>query len=160
LFLAGAMLFLGGGLAAAWLIRPSKPDSQKLSSYESGEEAVGSPWGAFHIRFYVIALIFVLFEVEVVFLFPWAVIMGKPQLMAQTEGRWGWFAFWEALLFIFILTVGLAYAWKKGWLDWIRPQGQVPQAGTKVPSRLYEDINQKYAPAQQTGKPLPLRQKP
>jgi len=90
---------------------------QKNSTYECGEEAVGSAWVKFNIRFYVVALIFIIFDVEVVFLFPWATIF-KPL---------GAFALVEALVFAGILILGLAYAWVKGDLDWVRPTPNIPK---------------------------------
>ena len=92
------------------LIAPKKNTPDKLSTYECGEESEGSAWVQFNIRFYVIALIFLIFDVEVVFLFPWAV--GFQEL--------GLLAFVEMAIFLLILIVGLAYVWKKGDLDWVK----------------------------------------
>ncbi|ANT65198.1 MULTISPECIES: NADH-quinone oxidoreductase subunit A [Prosthecochloris] len=116
-FLLLGTVFVVGGYLTARLLRPSRPNPEKLSTYECGEEAVGSAWVKFNIRFYVVALIFIIFDVEVVFLFPWATVF--KQL--------GDFALIEALVFAFILIVGLAYAWVKGDLDWVRPQPNVPK---------------------------------
>lgn len=115
-FLLLGTVFVVGGYLTARLLRPSRPNPEKLSTYECGEEAVGSAWVKFNIRFYVVALIFIIFDVEVVFLFPWATVF--KQL--------GDFALIEALVFAFILIVGLAYAWVKGDLDWVRPSPNVP----------------------------------
>ncbi|HAC25264.1 MAG TPA: NADH-quinone oxidoreductase subunit A, partial [Cytophagales bacterium] len=71
MFLLGGLLFVGAALFVSRLIRPNRPGEQKLSSYESGEQAQGSAWVQFNVRYYIIALIFLLFEVEIVFLFPW-----------------------------------------------------------------------------------------
>lgn len=116
-FLLLGTVFVVGGYLTARLLRPSRPNPEKLSTYECGEEVVGSAWVKFNIRFYVVALIFIIFDVEVVFLFPWATVF--KQL--------GEFALIEALVFAFILIVGLAYAWVKGDLDWVRPQPNVPR---------------------------------
>src|SRR3970040_2500148 len=90
------------------LIRPAKPSPKKLDTYECGEDPIGSPWLRIHIRYYLFALIYILFAVETVFLFPWAIVY--PSL--------GFFAFVEMMVFIVILLVGLAYAWAKGALEW------------------------------------------
>jgi NADH-quinone oxidoreductase subunit A len=111
-FLGVGVLFLSVSLLLSSLIRPSKYSAEKLISYECGENPVGSPWVQFNIRFYVFALIFIIFDVEVAFLVPWAVVFKKL----------GMFAFIEGLIFIAILAVGLAYVWAKGDLQWIRPE--------------------------------------
>ena len=92
------------------LVAPSNPNPDKLATYECGEESEGSAWVQFNIRFYVIALIFLIFDVEVVFLFPWAVVFTEL----------GMLAFVEMGIFLFILIIGLAYVWKKGDLDWVK----------------------------------------
>jgi NADH-quinone oxidoreductase subunit A len=121
-FLIGAA-FTVAGLVAAWAIRPWRAYPGKLTSYECGEEPIGSPWIRMNIRFYVIALIFLIFDVEVVFLFPWALVFKNL----------GMFAFVEMLIFIAILLVGYAYVWVKGDLDWDRPEPTIPVAhGSKA----------------------------
>ena len=116
-FLALGVVFVAGGYLTARLLRPSRPNPAKNSTYECGEEAVGSAWVKFNIRFYVVALIFIIFDVEVVFLFPWATIFRQL----------GVFALVEALVFEGILILGLAYAWVKGDLDWVRPTPNIPK---------------------------------
>jgi len=115
-FIIGA-IFVAIGLVAAWLIRPDRGYPNKLTSYECGEEPVGSSWVRFNIRFYVVALIFLIFDVEVVFLFPWAVVYQKL----------GMFAFIEMVIFLAILAIGYAYVWAKGDLDWDKPKPQIPE---------------------------------
>jgi NADH-quinone oxidoreductase subunit A len=115
-FLLG-IVFVCGGLIMAWLIRPSRPYPSKLTTYECGETPVGDTRVRFNIRFYVVALIFLIFDVEVVFLFPWALVF--KQL--------GWFAFVEMVIFLVILFVGYAYVWRKGDLDWDKPSPIVPR---------------------------------
>ncbi len=110
-------IFTAGGLVTSWLFRPKRPYTEKLSTYECGEEAVGDARVKINIRFYVVALIFVVFEVEVLFLFPWALIFQKV----------GMFAFLEMLFFLIILIVGYAYVWAKGDLDWDKPTPIIPQ---------------------------------
>ena len=104
-----AALAIGGlllGLAAA--VRPTFPSAEKYIAYESGVDPVGMGWSQSQIRYYVFALLFVIFDVETVFLYPWAVAFHRLGLLA----------FIEALVFITILLVALAYAWRKGALEW------------------------------------------
>jgi len=145
LFIIGGLIFVSGALLVSRLIRPSRPNQEKLTSYESGEEPVGSPWTQFNIRFYVIALIFILFEVEIVFLFPWATIFSNKQLISQTNGTWGWFAMVEMLIFVGLLALGLLYAWKNGHLDWIKSSPKVSDFKSPVPQDLYKKINERYS---------------
>ncbi len=91
------------------LIRPSHPYKAKNQNYECAEQPIGSSWIKFNNRFYIFALIFVVFDVEAVFLFPWAVAFGKL----------GLFALIEMIIFIVILVFGLYYAWKRGVLKWV-----------------------------------------
>lgn len=144
LFLIGGILFLCGSFLIARLIRPNRPNEQKLETYESGEQPIGTAWSQFNMRFYIVALIFILFEVEIVFLFPWATVFANKELIRQTEGAWGWFAFVEMIIFIFILALGLAYAWVNGLLDWIKSPTQTADIDSVVPKELYNNINQKY----------------
>ena len=145
LFIISAILFVAVGLFAAMLIRPNRPNPQKLETYESGEGIFSHAWGQVNIRFYLLAIIFLLFEVEIVFLFPWAVVFGDEQLIAETGGRWGWFTFIEMLIFVAILFIGLVYAWRKGYLEWPKPVQQKSDFKSPVPRELYEKINHKYA---------------
>lgn len=145
LFIIAPIAFIAFILGVASLLRVDKPNEEKLTTYESGEDPIGNANIQFNARFYVVALVFLLFEVELLFLFPWAVVFGNEELIEQTNGLWGWFAFAEMLTFIGILVVGLAYAWKKGYLDWVKPRAQVPTVETVVPTSLYEQVNEKYA---------------
>ena len=97
-------------LVISWLVAPSNKTKDKLDTYESGEEAEGSAWLQFNIRFYIIALIFLIFDVEVVFLFPWAVVFKEMGLLALIEMG----------IFLLILIAGLAYVWVKSDLDWVK----------------------------------------
>jgi len=115
----GVLVFFSVGTAAlavvlliARLLRPKGTYSaDKYATYECGEEPQGTAWIQFNVRFYVFALIFIIFDVEAIFLFPWAVVF-------KTLGP---FAFVEGLIFIVILIVGLAYVWRKGDLEWVKP---------------------------------------
>ncbi|MBD3217713.1 MAG: NADH-quinone oxidoreductase subunit A [candidate division Zixibacteria bacterium] len=108
-FLFGTVGFVLVTLFVAKLLRPSRPSQIKLQNYECGESPVGSSWVQFNIRFYIFALLFVIFDVETVFIFPWAVVYDTL----------GWFGFIEMTIFLAILIYGLVYAWKKGVLKWV-----------------------------------------
>jgi NADH-quinone oxidoreductase subunit A len=102
-------LAIGIGLVAApFLLAFKKPDTEKLSAYECGFNAFDQARMKFDVRFYLVALLFIIFDLEVAFLFPWAV----------ASAELGWFGFWSMMLFLFVLTVGFVYEWKKGALEW------------------------------------------
>lgn len=143
LFFLTALVFLGAGFVTAWLIRPSRPNEEKLSTYESGEDTVGSAWTPFNARFYVLALVFLLFEVEILFLFPWSVVFGQAELIKATDGLWAKVAITEMFLFIGILLLGLAYVWAKGFLDWAKPD-KVRQASVKVSGKIPREAYQQF----------------
>jgi len=144
LFIIVGILFILITLLVSRLIRPDRPNPEKLSTYESGEEPVSTAWTQFNIRFYVIALIFLLFEVEIVFLFPWSTIFADQKLNAATNGAWGWYALIEMVIFIVVLALGLAYAWVNGYLDWVKPDPKPTEYKSNVPAELYSAINEKY----------------
>lgn len=150
LFLAVAVSFIFANLVIGKLVRPARPNPEKLSIYECGEPAIGTSWIQFDLRFYVVALLFVIFDVEIAFFFPWAVVFGHANTMAnsQTEPQQAlvakqellgtdqttavddkdrdaarqlaWLAFWDILVFFGVLLVGFAYLWKRGDLAWVR----------------------------------------
>jgi NADH-quinone oxidoreductase subunit A len=111
-FLVVAAGFLTVNLILWKILRPSRFSEEKLTTYECGENPVGSAWIQFNIRFYVFALIFLVFDVEAVFLLPWAVVFRELGMLAFLEG----------LVFIAILVVALAYVWRKGDLEWVRAE--------------------------------------
>jgi NADH-quinone oxidoreductase subunit A len=111
-FIVVALGFLVVNLIAWKVLRPSRFSEEKLTTYECGENPTGSAWVQFNIRFYVFALIFIIFDVEAVFLLPWAVVFRDLGMIAFVEG----------LVFIGILVVALAYVWRKGDLEWVRPE--------------------------------------
>jgi NADH-quinone oxidoreductase subunit A len=117
-----SIIFVAGGIVSNYFIRPSKPNALKLSIYECGEDPIGSGWLKFNIRFYVVALIFILFDVEIVFLFPWAVVYKQMGVLA----------FSEMLVFLAVLIVGFAYVWVKGDLDWVRPKPYIAELNDLV----------------------------
>ncbi|MGK2739908.1 NADH-quinone oxidoreductase subunit A [Tepidicaulis sp. LMO-SS28] len=95
-------------LVLPFLIAPSKPDPEKLSAYECGFAAFDDARMKFDVRFYLVAILFIIFDLEVAFLFPWAIALGDV----------GLFGFWSMIIFLGILTVGFAYEWRKGALEW------------------------------------------
>ena len=95
-------------LVLAKFLAPRKPGTSKTSAYECGLESTGDPWVQFRVQYYIYALLFVIFDVEIIFIYPWALVW-KPL---------GWWAFAEMAIFLTILGVGLVYAWKKGVLEW------------------------------------------
>lgn len=99
-------------LAIGRILRPQIPTPQKRITYESGNDPTGESWVQFHIRYYLFAILFVIFDVETLFLYPWAVIYDA---LRQEIGL---FVLWEMLLFTFLLLLGLAYAWRKKVLEW------------------------------------------
>jgi NADH-quinone oxidoreductase subunit A len=108
IFLAIAGILPAVPIVLGWLLGPRKPNPVKLDTYECGIETVGDTWVQFKVQYYIFALVFVVFDVEMVFLFPWAVAYGTL----------GLFAFVEVLVFIVLLAVALLYVWRKGALEW------------------------------------------
>lgn len=147
-FLTVGVLFLAANLLVGWLVRPNRPNPEKRAIYECGEQPIGSAWGQFDLRFYVVALLFVIFDVEMVFFFPWAVVFGSVNRTTQEAlpaaqqreaaqnltlpgqeiilpepslaSAFAGFAFLEMVVFFSILLVGFAYLWRRGDLEWVR----------------------------------------
>ena len=112
IFLGIATLLGLGFMIAAWVLAPSNPDSEKLSAYECGFNAFDDARMKFDVRFYLVSILFIIFDLEVAFLFPWAVsLMKLPPDVSQ-------FAFWSMMTFLGVLTIGFVYEWKKGALEW------------------------------------------
>ena len=99
-------------ILAAWVVAPHAPDPEKLSSYECGFNAFDDARMKFDVRFYLVSILFIIFDLEVAFLFPWAVALMK---LPRATGQ---YAFWSMMGFLFVLTVGFVYEWKKGALEW------------------------------------------
>ena len=105
----GVSLFIGVALLVApFLVAYSRPDPEKLSAYECGFNAFDDARMKFDVRFYLVAILFIIFDLEVAFLVPWAI----------TFGDLGWFGFWSMMIFLGVLTVGFVYEWRKGALEW------------------------------------------
>ena len=106
-------VFIALGLSVGFIIlnflfSPKNPDPEKLSAYECGFEAFGGSRMEFDVRFYLVAILFIIFDLEIAFLFPWAISLGSI----------GALGFWSMMIFLFVLTIGFVYEWKKGALDW------------------------------------------
>ena len=108
LFLFIAIVLSIGFIAINYLSAPNNPDPEKLSAYECGFEAFGDSRMEFDVRFYLVAILFIIFDLEIAFLFPWAISLGSL----------GALGFWSMMIFLAILTVGFIYEWKKGALEW------------------------------------------
>lgn len=145
LFFVSGILLVLLVLGIARFIRPSRPNAEKNAIYESGEETEGTAHVSFNLRFYIVALIFILFDVELVLLFPWATVFGDKQLFDETNGVWALYAGTEMFIFVFILALGLLYAWKKGHLDWIIPSQKDSEFKSPIPRKLYDKVNEKYS---------------
>ena len=107
-FIAVALGIALALLAVPFVIAYKQPDAEKLSAYECGFNAFDDARMKFDVRFYLVAILFIIFDLEVAFLFPWAI----------TFGGLGWFGFWSMMMFLAVLTVGFVYEWKKGALEW------------------------------------------
>jgi NADH-quinone oxidoreductase subunit A len=115
IMMAIAVLMFGGGLLVAKIMSPNKPSPLKDVAYECGEVPVGDAWASFNVRFYVVGLIFIIFDVESVLIFPIAAIFRKLNDMGH-----GAYALIILVSFISVLIEGIAYCWKKGDLDWVK----------------------------------------
>ena len=149
IFTAAGLTLLAANLVLGRLVRPDKPSAEKGEVYECGEKPIGSAWVQFDLRFYVVALLFVIFDVELAFFFPWAVVFGSAtragnealpaeqrmaaaaeiQPVAGATGvlpaaepmqKLAWAAFADILVFFGVLLVGFAYLWRRGDLEWVR----------------------------------------
>jgi len=108
IFIFVALSLSLGFIVLNFLFSPKNPDPEKLSAYECGFEAFSDSRMEFDVRFYLVAILFIIFDLEIAFLFPWAISLGNL----------GPLGFWSMMFFLFVLTVGFIYEWKKGALDW------------------------------------------
>ena len=149
IFLVAGGAVLGGNLFLGKLVRPHQPNAEKGTDYECGEPTIGSAWIQFDLRFYVVALLFVIFDVELAFFFPWAVVFGSANRAADVSNvaeqrmaaeaiqpiavanstaaidagamnQLAWLAFADIMIFFAVLLVGFAYLWRRGDLNWVR----------------------------------------
>lgn len=108
IFIGIAVAVSGIAVLASYIVAPQRPDSEKDSAYECGFEAFDDARSQFDVRYYLVAILFIIFDLEVAFLFPWAVSLGDV----------GAFGFWSMMVFLGVLTVGFIYEWRKGALEW------------------------------------------
>ncbi len=108
IFIFIALALAIGMTLLSFVVGDSHPDQEKLSAYECGFEAFDDARGRFDVRFYLVAILFIIFDLEVAFLFPWAITLGSI----------GLFGFWSMMIFLTVLTIGFIYEWKKGALEW------------------------------------------
>jgi len=108
IFLGIAIFVAAAAVGLSFLIAKQKPDSEKLSPYECGFEAFEDARSKFDVRFYLVSILFIIFDLEIAFLFPWAIALGDI----------GMFGFWSMMIFLGVLTVGFIYEWEKGALEW------------------------------------------
>ena len=108
IFLGIAVAIAGIAVAASYIVVPQKPDVDKTSAYECGFDAFQDARHKFDVRFYLVAILFIIFDLEIAFLFPWAITLGKI----------GAFGFWSMMVFLGVLTIGFIYEWRKGALEW------------------------------------------
>ena len=107
-FLTIAVGMAIAALSASWIIARQRPDPEKTSTYECGFDAFDDARGQFDVRFYLVAILFIIFDLEIAFLFPWAISLSST----------GMFGFWSMMVFLAVLTIGFIYEWKKGALEW------------------------------------------
>jgi NADH-quinone oxidoreductase subunit A len=112
IFLGVATVLGAAFIVMAWLFAPNHPDPEKISAYECGFNAFEDARMKFDVRFYLVSILFIIFDLEVAFLFPWGVSLMKLPHPTQV------FAFWSMIVFLGVLTVGFVYEWKKGALEW------------------------------------------
>jgi NADH-quinone oxidoreductase subunit A len=140
-FILAGLVFVFANLALASVIRPSRTTDEGLETYECGEETIGGAWVQFDIRYYTVALVYVVFAVEIAFLFPWALILKEALTdtgVAAGKGI-GLFVLVEGFLFVAILMLGLVYVWAKGDLDWVLTYTG-PRYQPKIPSTRLDRV--------------------
>jgi NADH-quinone oxidoreductase subunit A len=138
IFLAAGVGFIILTLIISRLISPKNPNPEKNQVYESGEEPIGTYWPSISNGYFVIAILFILFEIEVILLFPLAVIYGK------TISHYELVLLWSAISgFLAVLVVGLVYAWANGHLDWMKPRPTKTDIKGAVPQERYNAFNQR-----------------
>jgi len=122
LFIAAGFGMVFAGLLIGKIARPTQPHPEKVTPYECGEEAVGESWVQFDLRFYTVALVFIVFDVEIALLWPWAVTfkqMGAP-------------AFWAFFVFFMLIAIPFLYEWKSGYLNWVRSHSAQSKAAGEI----------------------------
>ncbi|HJP01892.1 MAG TPA: NADH-quinone oxidoreductase subunit A [Planctomycetota bacterium] len=152
-FAAVGFVFVFANMVIGSVIRPKRKGEQGLEVYECGEETLGEAWVKFDIRYYTVALVYVIFAVEIAFLFPWAIVLKESFAgTGAAEGLGiGAFALVEGVLFIVVLFLGLAYVWAKGDLDWVLAYQGGDYAGRTDRSRSVPSLEEIRAAAEGKG---------
>lgn len=147
-FLLSGAGFVFINILISRLIQPHNPSPEKLATYECGEDPKGSARIRYNFRFYTIALTFIIFEAEILFMFPWAIVFGD-----NVEAGTGAITFVKGIIFIAILFLGLVYAWAKGDLDWVKPKPAYTADDVDLPPQAI--FNRRPAPAAPTPETAP-----
>jgi NADH-quinone oxidoreductase subunit A len=138
IFIAVGVAFVFGNLALGALLRPKAPSPEKSAAYECGEIPMGANWVQFDLRFYIIALLYLIFDVEVALFYPWAVVYGNAAKGAERLGislfQYRQAALVDMLLFFGLLLLGFAYLWRFGYLDWVKSRKTEMTAATAKPA--------------------------
>jgi NADH-quinone oxidoreductase subunit A len=160
-FVAVGLVFVFANLLVASIVRPKRTTSVGLETYECGEETIGEAWVQFDIRYYTVALVYVVFAVEIAFLFPWALVLRSAfaDTGAAAGSGVGLFALVEGVVFVLILFLGLAYVWAKGDLDWVLsysgPRYQPPERRERIRPANVADIEAQREAALEAAKAPP-----
>ena len=165
-FASVGLVFVFANLLLASILRPARKTEEGLATYECGEETIGAAWVQFDIRYYTVALVYVVFAVEIAFLFPWALVLKESfaNSGAAAGKGVGMFALLEGALFVAILFLGLVYVWAKGDLDWVlaysgvkyQPKVSSPRLPRIVPVKDIEaEIEAQKAAAKHSPQPEP-----
>ena len=143
-FAGVGLVFVFANLLIASVVRPKHKTEQGLETYECGEEAIGDAWVTFDIRYYTVALVYVIFAVEIAFLFPWALVLQSALAGTgvATGSGIGAFALVEGVIFIAILFLGLAYVWAKGDLDWVLTYSAPAYEPAPAPNRAVPSVQE------------------
>jgi NADH-quinone oxidoreductase subunit A len=144
LFLLSGVLFTLLVSLSGKLLRIKRNTEAKLTSYECGEESAGSSYVSFNPRFYLIALFFVLFEAEIIFLFPWTAVFGDRDTVALFGNSWHKLVFTEVMVFLIVMLAGLAYVWKKEFLEWEKPENRLEKRKFPVSEAHYDAYNKRH----------------
>jgi NADH-quinone oxidoreductase subunit A len=156
-FAAVGLAFVFANLVVASIVRPRRTTDQGLETYECGEETIGNAWVQFDIRYYTVALVYVVFAVEIAFLFPWALVLREAFAGSGAAAGTGigLFALVEGVLFVLVLLLGLVYVWAKGDLDWVlsyagtryQPKTRASELRVSPVSQIEAELEARTSPA-------------
>jgi NADH-quinone oxidoreductase subunit A len=138
LFVIAGFLMAFAALFTGRFVRPNLPHPEKVAVYECGEPTIGDSWVQFDLRFYVVALVFIVFDVEIALFWPWAVAFGSADAATPAGAELKAVAFYDMLFFFGVVVVGFLYLWKYGYLDWVRAasgqKAEAPVEAVELPS--------------------------